>query len=64
VEIPSNERLTTGQSNFFDSKTEKQSRNVLDFLERKYLLPLDPLILIERHAVVASEVATVCNRDP
>src|SRR5262245_33110024 len=64
MKILSHQGLTTRKSDLLYSEVEKQPYKPLDFFERQNLVPFDPFVLVERHAISATEIATVGDRNP
>jgi hypothetical protein len=56
--------LPPGEPDLLDPRLQKQPGQARDLLEGEDLPPVDPLILLERHAVHAPEVAPVGDRYP
>jgi len=63
MEILANERFASGQADFFDAESKEQPRKTFNLLKRQHFLALNPRVLIERHAVRASKIASVCDRN-
>jgi len=59
MQVFPNERLTARQPDFLDAELKKDPSHALDFFKGQNLLPGDPRVFIERHAVRAAEVAPV-----
>jgi hypothetical protein len=64
VKILSYKRLATGQTDLLNSKLKKKTHEPFNFLEGQHLLAFNPFVLVERHAVGASEITSVGNGDP
>src|SRR5438128_1567259 len=63
VKTLSHERLTACQPNFLHSELHEQSCQSGDFFKRQDLLLVNPCVLIERHAIAATEIASVGHRN-
>ena len=62
-ELAAHERLATGQPQVADAHRGEQRDQPLDLLEREHLGSLEPRQPLGRHAVLATEVAAVGDRD-
>jgi hypothetical protein len=64
MQIVSDQRLASGEPNFLNTQLNKQMRHSGNFFKSKDLFLVDPLVLVERHAIGAAEIATISNRNP
>jgi hypothetical protein len=58
------ERLSPGEPDLFHAERNKKTGKSGNFLKSKNFVPVYPLVLVERHAIAATKVAPVGDRDP
>src|SRR5438067_1004152 len=63
MQVFPNERLTTRKPDFLDAELKEDPSHALDLFKGQNLLPCNPRVFVERHAVGAAEVAAIRNRD-
>jgi hypothetical protein len=59
MEVLSHKRFAAGQSDLVDSEVEKESREAFNFLKGQHLVPVHPLVFVKRHAIGATEIASI-----
>src|SRR5437588_251997 len=63
MQVFPNEWLTTRKPDFLDAELKEDPSHALDFFKGQNLLPCDPRVFVEWHAVGAAEVAPIRNGD-
>ena len=64
MEIAPDERFAAGETNHGDAEGDEDAGQALDFFIAENLGALDPVVLGERHAIEASEIAAIGDGDP
>ena len=63
LQTAAGERLAARQPDFFHSQPHEQAGQAGDFLEREHLALVQPVVLVQRHAIGAAVVAAVGDRN-
>ena len=68
LDIPTKQRLTAGEAELAHAERDRGTGNACQLVEVEQLLAVEESVTVAedllRHAVRATEVATICDRDP
>ncbi len=64
IEIAPHQRLSSGEPDLFNAQADKEPRQAGDLFKGQNLFLLDPLVVVERHAVGAAKVTPVGDGNP
>src|SRR5262249_17819141 len=64
IKAPAHQRLATSQSDLSNPKSYEDARQTHNLFKRQYLIAFDPRVFVKRHAVVATKITAVGDRDP